>query len=123
MLEEFQDLGIVNAKEQIISIIEEGYYLYAIRDDAAAFGREDLARQIHSYYQARYSDSMRIDLPDFKLLRYFAIESFFADQQFSDYLKGRLLARIEVERPELLKQLQELRQETDKEQQEAQQPK
>jgi len=121
MLEEYRDLGLNNAREQIISILKEGYYLYAIRDDAAAFGREEIAKQIHDYYTTLYPDGSRIDLPELKMLRYFAIDSFFADGQFSPYLKNSLLGRIEVERPDFLKQLRKLQQATTQ-QQENQQP-
>ncbi|MBN2269854.1 MAG: hypothetical protein JXN61_04525, partial [Sedimentisphaerales bacterium] len=122
MLDELKDMGVFDAKEQIIAILKESYYLYAIHDDDAAFGREELARQIYDNYQITYSDTMRISLPEFKMLRYFAIDSFFADGQFSPYLKSSLLGRIEVERPDFLKQLRQLQQETSKQQQENQQP-
>jgi len=121
MLEELRDIGLVNAKEQIISVLKESYYLYAIRDDAAAFGREELAKQIHNHYTTLYPGGSRIDLPELKMLRYFAIDSFFADGQFSPYLKKSLLGRIEVERPDFLKQLRQLQQQSNEQQQEAQQ--
>ncbi len=123
MLDELESIGINDAQEQIIAILKESYYLYAIRDDNAAYGREDLAGQIHNHYTAEYENENRINLPELKLMKYFAIEDFFADQQFSPYLKRRLLARIEIERPDFLKQLEELRQQrTKEEQQQTQQP-
>ena len=123
MLEELRDIGITDAKEQIIAILKESYYLYAIHDDAAAFGREEVARQIYDHYQTLYPGGSRINLDEFNMLRYFAIDSFFADGQFSPYLKSSLLGRIEVERPELLEQLRRLQQQqTGKQQQESQQP-
>lgn len=122
MLEELRDIGLVNAKEQIISILEDAYYLYAIRDDAASVGREQLAKQIHDHYTTLYPDGSRIDLDELEMLRYFAIDSFFADPQFSPYLKNSLLGRIEVERPDFLKQLRKLQQATNQQQQDNQQP-
>jgi len=122
MLEELKDIGLVDAKEQIIAVLKESYYLYAIRDDDAAFGREELAKQIHDHYTTLFPGSDRIDLPRFEMLRYFAIDSFFADGQFSPYLKSSLLGRIEVERPDFLKQLRKLQQQTNEQQQEDQQP-
>lgn len=122
MLEELENIGIIDAKEQIISVLQESYYLYAIRDDDAAFGRESLAEQIHHHYQAMYPDENRIDLPDLKLLKYLALMDFLNGGQFSPYLKSTLLGRIEVERPELFKQLEQLEQERQKLQKQAEQP-
>jgi len=124
MLDELRDIGLFDAEEQIIAILRESYYLYAIRDDAAAFGREELAKQVYDHYETLYPGSMRISLPEFKMLRYFAIDSFFADGQFSPYLKSSLLGRIEVERPDFLEQLRQLQQQTNEQQQkqENQQP-
>jgi hypothetical protein len=103
--EELQTIGINDAKEQIIFLLRESYYLYAIRDDNAAAGREKMAEEIYNYYQSKYSDENRIDLPDFKLLRYFALFDFLNDQQYPPYLRQTLLSRIRIERPELFKQL------------------
>jgi hypothetical protein len=104
-LEELQTIGIDDAKAQILFLLGEGYYLYAIRDDDGAFGREKLAQEIYDYYNAKFSDENRIDLPDFKLLRYLALFDFLNDEQFPPYLRAGLLGRMKVERPELLEQL------------------
>jgi hypothetical protein len=104
-LEELQTIGIDDAKEQILFLLGEGYYLYAIRDDDESFGREKLAQEIYDYYNAKFSDENRIDLPDFKLLRYLALFDFLNDEQFPPYLRAGLLGRMKVERPELLEQL------------------
>ena len=106
-LDELQTIGIDDAKAQILFLLGEGYYLYAIRDDDGAFGREKLAQEIYDYYNAKYSDENRIDLPDFKLLRYLALFDFLNDEQFPPYLRAGLLGRMKVERPELLEQLKE----------------
>jgi len=104
--EELQTIGINDAKEQIILLLRESYYLYGIRDDNAATGREKMAEEIYNYYQSKYSDENRIDLPDFKLLRYFALFDFLNDQQYPPYLRQSLLSRIKIERPELFRQLE-----------------
>jgi hypothetical protein len=106
MLEELETIGINDAKEQIISLLRESYFRYALRDDNEASGREKLAEEVHSYYQKKYLDQNRIDLPDFKLLKYFAFLDFLNDQQYPPNLRGNLLGRIRVERPELFKQLE-----------------
>lgn len=104
--EELGTIGINDAKEQIIFLLRESYYLYAIRDDNAAVGREKMAEEVYNYYQSKYSDENRIDLPDFKLLRYFALFDFLNDQQYPTYLRQTLLSRIRIEKPELFKQLE-----------------
>ena len=106
MLEELENIDITNAKEQIILMLRESFFLYAIGDDEAAAGRESLARQVHGYYQGKYLDENRIDLPEFKLLKYFSLRDFLDDTQFVPELRLSLLARIEIEWPDLAEQLQ-----------------
>jgi hypothetical protein len=112
-LEELESIDITNAKEQIIFILRESYFLYAIRDDDAAYGREKLAEEIHNYYQNKYSDENRIDLPDLKQLKYLALRDFLEDMQFVPNLRLSLLARIEIERPELAEQLKPWKEQLD----------
>jgi len=107
MFEELERIGINNATEQISALLRESYYLYAIRDDDAAFGREKLAEEIHQHYKSIYGDGNRIDLPEFPLLRYLAIMDFLYDQQYPPYLRQNLLGRIKIERPELAEQLKQ----------------
>jgi len=121
-LEELDSIGINDAKEQTLLLLRESYFLYAIRDDDEAFGREKLAQEIYDYYRSKYSDENRIDLPDFKLLRYLALIDFLNDQQYAPYLRGSLLARIKVERPELLEQLQQQEKNLMEQSQQSEQP-
>ena len=104
-LEELDSIGINDAKEQIHFIFMESFFLYAIRDDDEAYGREKLAEEIYNYYQKKYRDENRIDLPDFKLLRYYALVDFLDDWQYTPELRLSLLARIEIERPDFAEQL------------------
>ncbi len=106
-LAELDGIGVDDAKEQVLLPLREGYFLYAIRDDDEAFGREKMAQEVYDSYRSQYSDENRIDLPDFKLLRYVALIDFLNDQQYPPYLRGSLLDRIKVERPELLEQLEQ----------------
>jgi len=107
LLDELDRIGINDAREQVIALLREAYYLYAIHDDDAAFGRESLSREIHQYYQSRFEDEHRVDLPKFERLRYFALIDFLNDLQYPPFVRQGLLARIQVERPELFKQLQQ----------------
>ncbi|MBA7469083.1 hypothetical protein ES707_04346 [subsurface metagenome] len=104
--EELQNIGINDAKEIILMMLRESYYLYAIRDDDGSFYSEEMAKQVYDYYQSKYSDENRIDLPDFKLLRYFALRDFIYDELYPLYLRESLFSRIKIEKPELFRQLE-----------------
>jgi hypothetical protein len=113
-LEELESIGLNDAKEQVVLLLRESYSLYAIGDDDTAAGRENLAREIYDYYQGKYLDENRIDLPDFNLLQYLALRDFLDDMQYVPNLRLSLLARIEIERPDLAKKLQPWKQEIEK---------
>ena len=104
-VEELDSIGLNDAKEQVILLLRESFFLYAIRDDEASSGREKLAQEIHNYYQKKYLDENRIDLPSFEVLQYLALRDFLDDRQFVPDLRLSLIARIEVERPELAEKL------------------
>ncbi len=104
-LEELESIGLNDAKEQVFFLLRESFFLYAIRDDETSYGREILAKEIHNYYQKKYLDENRIDLPEFKDLQYLALRDFLDDRQYVPDLRLSLLARIEIERPELYEKL------------------
>lgn len=106
-LEELDNIGINDAKEQVVFLLRESYYLYAIHDDDEAYGREKMAEEIYKYYQSKYLDENRIDLPDFKLLRYAALRDFLEDWQYPPDLRLSLLIRIEIEWPRVAEQLKQ----------------
>jgi hypothetical protein len=66
-----------------------------------------MAKEAYEYYQSAYSDEERINLPDFKLLRYLALLDFLGDQQYPLSLRRGLLGRIRIERPEVFEQLKQ----------------
>ena len=113
-VEELESIGLNDAKEQVVLLLRESFFLYAIRDDEASLGRENLAKEIHGYYQGKYLDENRIDLPAFKVLQYIALRDFLDDWQFVPNLRLSLLARIEIERPELAEKLQTWKEELQK---------
>ena len=107
LFEELETIGINDAKEQITLLLRESYYLYAIRDDDGAFRSEKLAEEVWNYYLKKHDDpEFRINLPDFKLLRYFGLIDFLNDRQYPAYLRQNLLGRIRIEKPELFKLLE-----------------
>jgi hypothetical protein len=106
-LEELEGIGIDDAREQIVALLSEAYYRYAIRDDDAAAGNEQLAQQIYDYYNKEHKPEFRIDLPPMRELRYFAIGQFLNSGAYPAYVRRGLLDRIEVEKPDLYKQLEQ----------------
>ncbi|GAI09380.1 unnamed protein product, partial [marine sediment metagenome] len=106
--EELTNITVTNAQEIVQMMLRESYFRYAVRDDDEAFGREKMAKEIHDHYQSAYLDENRINLPDFKLMRYFALLDFFNDYQYPLNMRRNLLARIKIERPELAEQLKQL---------------
>jgi hypothetical protein len=105
--EELESLGIHDAGEQIVALLVNAYYLYAIRDDDGAASNERLAQEVWDHYFASYGVTERIDLPRMPVLRYFAIGQFLGSDAFPPYVRQGLLARIQFEKPELLKQLEQ----------------
>jgi hypothetical protein len=107
MREELESIDILNARELIVAALVEGYYNYAIRDDDTAAAREQFAQQVYDYYMAKFQPENRIDLPPMRVLRYFAIGRFLENDLYPPYVRQGLVARIGIERPDLLEQLQQ----------------
>jgi len=105
--EELGSIGINDAREQIAALLAEAYSLYALRDDNGAAGREQLAQQIYDHYNAVHEPEFRIDLPPMRVLRYFAIGQFLNSGAYPPYICQGLLRRIEIEKPDLFKQLEQ----------------
>ena len=122
--EELFDLSLKNASEIVQMMLRESYFRYAVHDDEQAFAREKMAREAYDSYQSRYRDENRINLPDFKLFRYFALQDFLYDRQYPPNLRGNLLGRIKVERPDFAEKLKHVEEDLQKQmQQEAEQQK
>ena len=118
--EELTNITVTNAQEIVQMMLRESYFRYAVRDDDEAFGREKMAKEIHNHYQSAYLDENRIDLPDFKLMRYFALLDFFNDYQYPLNMRRNLLARIKIERPELAEQLKKMEEKLQKQSEQSQ---
>jgi len=107
IIEELDGFGIHDASEQIVSLLINAYGLYAMRDDNAAAANEQLAQQLWDHYFTLFGDSERIDLPPMRVLRYFALGQFLNSEAYPVSLRQALLTRIELEKPELLKELKQ----------------
>jgi hypothetical protein len=106
--EELESIGIHDAGEQIMSLLINAYRLLALHDDDGAAGNEQLAQEIWTAYNAEYGDTGRIALPTMDRLRSFAIVQFLASDAYPLYIREALWERIRIERPELLKQLEQI---------------
>ena len=105
--EELRSLGIHNAREIIQMMLRESYFRYAMRDDDEAAGREKMAQQTYEQYKSVCGDEQRVNLPDFKMLRYLALLDFLDDRRYPPNLRQNLIGRIKIERPKLAEQLEE----------------
>ncbi|MBN2129514.1 MAG: hypothetical protein JW741_08455 [Sedimentisphaerales bacterium] len=108
LAEELESIDILNARELIVATLAEAYYHYALRSDDLAAAREQIAQKIYDYYMAKFRPENRIDLPDMRELRYFALGLFLNNEAYPPYVRQGLLARIRIERPELYKQLEQI---------------
>jgi hypothetical protein len=107
IVEELDGFGITDAGEQITSLLINAYGLYAVYDDNASAANEQLAQQLWDYYWAKFGDNERIDLPPIRVLRHFALTQFVRSDAYALYIRQGLVKRIENEKPELLKELQQ----------------
>jgi hypothetical protein len=119
-VEERQNIGIYDARESITTLLMDAYRFYALRDDDAAAGREQLAQQVYDYYNKQYGDTERIDLPPMRILKYVAMGEMLNNDAYPAYIRQGLLDRIQKERPELFKQLEQTDEEVRRQMQEAQ---
>jgi hypothetical protein len=115
-MKEEMDLGgmdATNAIEAVVGFLREAYFRYALRDDDAAAGLEAMANEAYDVYMQKYGDEKltipgvagRMDIPDFRTIRFLAITQFLQDEAWPPDLRQALISRIQIERPELLKEL------------------
>jgi len=99
--EELKGLQVSDALEMVQLLLRESYFRYALRDDEDSYNKEKLAQEIHDFYMTSNKEEYRIDLPDFKVMRYAAMVDFLNDAQYSPQLRKSLVDRIKIERPDL----------------------
>jgi hypothetical protein len=119
-VEKFKVLDVYDATQNIQMLLLKSYFLYAIRDDDGAYGREKLAKEIYDYYHSKHPPEQTISLPPFRRLRCFALMYFLNDAQFSPEVRASLVKRMEIERPGLLDELTQEKEKLRKEYEESQ---
>jgi hypothetical protein len=107
IVEEFDGLGITDASEQIAQLLTHAYSLYAVGDDNAAAANEQMAQQVWDYYWSIFGDNERINLPPMRVLRFVELRQLLNNDAYPLYIREGLWKRIEREKPELLKELQQ----------------
>ena len=107
--EEMSSIGIHDAREEIIFLLREAYFRYAVYQDDEAAGREAWAQKVYDKYQAEFGDELikRVDLPSFDMMKFLAFMDFLKDPAYAEYLKKNLIGRIQIENPKLYEQLQQ----------------
>ncbi|MGA2094543.1 MAG: hypothetical protein ABSH16_14260, partial [Sedimentisphaerales bacterium] len=115
--ENLENISITKATDMMMMMLSEAYFRYAVRDDDEAFAREKMAEDTYKLYNEKYSDEQRLRIPEFKVLRYNALQDFLSDRQYPVVMRQNLLGRIKVERPELADQLMQIGQQLQKESQ------
>lgn len=121
--EELTNITIDNAQEIVQLVLRESYFRYAIREDDEAAAREKIAKEAYDIYRSSYSDENRINLPDYKLMKYLALVDLLNDEQYPPTFRQSLLARIKLERPDLFEELKAQAEQLEKKQQQQKSPK
>jgi hypothetical protein len=122
--EEVQNLSIEDAREIIYGMLREAYFYFAIRQDDEAYHREKIATEVYNQYSTLFKgEEQRLGLPPLSRMKYLAISDFLADSAYPESLKRSLIARIQLERPELYKELENEQNKFSEEQQNQQQTK
>jgi len=107
--QEMEGLSFDDAVEAILFRLQDAYFYYAIREDNEAYAREKLAQQIYDYYMSEIGGDVpgRLGLPPMDLFRYTAFQGFMEDPEYPPSFKRSLLARIQIERPDLFEKLRQ----------------
>lgn len=105
--EELQGIGINDAIEFIASVLQEGYFYYAIHEDDEAAGRENMAQEIYDIHQKSMGldEPGRMGLPSMGWFKYQAFVAFLNDPMYPEYMKRSLIGRLQIEQPEKFEEL------------------
>ncbi len=105
--EEVQELGITDARENIHDILLEAYFYFSMREDDEAYKREKIATEIYKQYEILFKgEKHRVGLPPISRMKYLSLIDFLRDLRYPESLRMSLVARIQLERPDLAEQLE-----------------
>jgi hypothetical protein len=118
---DLKTITITKAMDTIMPMLREAYFRYALRDDDASYAIEKMAEDVYNVYTKEYSDEARLNLPEFKVMKFLAFIDFFNDQGYPLTMRQNLLARIRIEQPKLAEQFTQIQEQLDREMQQQQQ--
>ena len=109
IVEELSSIGITDAREMVVLMLREAYFLYAVGQDEQSLGREKAAIEIYEKYQKEFDDEGvdRVTLPPFAKLRFVGLLDFLNDSYYPPKMKELLFNRIKIDRPKLYKKLEQ----------------
>ncbi len=107
---DLKTITITKAMDTIMPMLREAYFRYALRDDDASYAIEKMAEDIYNVYTKEYGDEARLQLPEFKIMKYNAFMDFFADEGYPLVMRQNLLNRIKIEQPKLAEQFSQIEQ-------------
>ena len=119
--EDLKTITITKAMDVIMPMLREAYFRYALRDDDASYALEKMAEDVYNVYTKQYGDEARLQLPEFRVMKYGAFMDFFNDEGYPLTMRQTLLARIKVEQPKLAEQFSQIEQQLQQEYQRQQQ--
>lgn len=117
MKDELESIGVHDATEQVTALLVNAYRLLALHDDDGAAGNDQLAQKIWKMYNDEYGDTERIALLPMDRLRYNAIGRFLLSNAYPLYIREALWERIQREQPDLVKRLEQVAEQLQREQQ------
>ncbi|MEN6577260.1 MAG: hypothetical protein ABFD90_13025, partial [Phycisphaerales bacterium] len=120
MVEELESIGVHDATEQVTALLANAYRLLALHDDDGAAGNDQMAQEIWRMYNAEYGDTERIALWSMDRLRFDALRGFLLSDAYPLYIREALWERIQREQPDLIKRLEQVAEQLQKEQEQLQ---
>jgi len=108
MKDMFEEITPKYASDMILGLLQKGYMHYAMDDSENATISEKLAEQIYEEFQREYpTEAYRLGLPSMAEMRWVALKNFVMDDRIGPNVKGLLLGRMQVERPDQFQRLVE----------------
>jgi hypothetical protein len=118
---DLKTITITKAMDTIMPMLREAYFRYALRDDDASYAIEKMAEDVYNVYTKEYGDEARLNLPEFKIMKFNAFMDFFSDEGYPLVMRQNLLARVKIEQPKLYEQFKQIEQQLIEESQRQQQ--
>jgi hypothetical protein len=98
---EGMDISSKQTRNYVNGLLRQGFRFYALRDDENAHVRNQWAEQMFKVFKSDYPDEdNRMNIP-FSELRWISLNDFLNDPLMPSTIKGLLIQRLEIEKPQL----------------------